>query len=79
MKKLSASDIKEAKRIARENFESASEISDKEYVKLPHFKFKEIYIVNPWMSINGETTLSDEEAIKTYGLANVINLILQLI
>lgn len=79
MKKLSASDIKKAKQIALENFERASEISDAEYRKLPHFEFKGIYIVNPWMDIYGETTLSDEEAIKTYGLTNVINLILQLI
>lgn len=34
-----------------------------------------IEIINPWMDNEGENELTDEEAIKMYGLVNVVNFI----
>ena len=80
MKKLSASDIRKAKKIAHENFYFISEgNSGVDSSELPHFDFNGICIVDPWMDETGRFEYSDEEAIETYGLANVINFILQII
>lgn len=67
--------MKKAKKIAYENFSKAIGIGD----GFPYFIFNDVRIVNPWIDETGRFDLSDEKAIKTYGLENVLNFIIDVL
>ena len=73
--KITKKEIEKVKKIAYENFNKAIGIGD----GLPYFIFNDVRIVNPWIDESGRFDLSDEKAIKTYGLENVINFIIDVL
>ena len=71
--KITAQDIKRVKQIAEKNFILSEDVGDDGMVS---FEFNGMKIINPWISECGRFELSDEEAIKTYGLQNVLNFVM---
>jgi len=71
--KITTKEIAKVKAIAEKNFIDSSEIGDEGMVS---FEFNGMCIINPWMDESGRFDLTDEEAIKTYGLENVLNFII---
>lgn len=73
--KITKKEIEKVKKIAHKNFNKAIGIGD----GLPYFIFNDVRIVNPWMDETGRFDLTDAEAIKTYGLENVLNFIVDVL
>ena len=71
--KITKRDIDKVKEIAEKNFTDSCEIGDEGMVS---FEFHGMNIIDPWMSECGRFELSDEKAIETYGLENVLNFIM---
>ena len=71
--KITAEQIKKVKAIAEKNFIDSSEVGDEGMIS---FEFNGMNIINPWYDDSGRFELSDEEAIKLYGLENVLNFII---
>lgn len=68
--------IAKAKEIAERNFIESSEIGDE---GMAQFVFNGISIIDPWMDETGRFSLTDAEAVKLYGLENVINFIFDIL
>lgn len=68
-------DFEIVKAFAYENLEMQAEGEE----NLVGFEFNGIYIVNPWVDETGRFDLSDEKAIETYGLDNVLKFICDVI
>ena len=71
--KINKEDIKKVKAIAEKNFIDSAEVGDEGMVS---FEFNGIKIINPWIDETGRIDFTDEEAIKHYGLENVLNFIM---
>ena len=71
--KITVKEIEKVKAIAEKNFIDSSEVGDEGMVS---FEFNGMKIISPWISECGRFELSDEKAIETYGLENVLNFIM---
>lgn len=71
--KITKRDIDKVKAIAEKNFILSSDVGDDGMVS---FEFHGMNIIDPWISECGRFELSDEKAIETYGLENVLNFIM---
>lgn len=74
--KITKRDIEKVKQIAEKNFILSSEVGDDDMVS---FEFNGMNIIDPWISECGRFELSDEKAIETYGLENVLNFIMNVL
>lgn len=74
--KITKRDIEKVKQIAEKNFILSSEVGDDGMVS---FEFNGMNIIDPWISECGRFELSDEKAIETYGLENVLNFIMNIL
>lgn len=74
--KITKRDIDKVKAIAEKNFILSSEVGDDDMVS---FEFNGMNIIDPWISECGRFELSDEKAIETYGLENVLNFIMNVL
>lgn len=70
--KINAINIAQAKELAENNFIESAETGDE---GMTYFMFDGIKIINPWVDETGCLDLTDKEAIKLYGLQNVLNFI----
>lgn len=73
--KITAKEIKKVKAIAEKNFIDSMEL-DIDTSGMVSFEFNGMNIINPWIDESGRFDLSDEKAIETYGLENVLNFII---
>ena len=75
MMEYTEKDFEIVKAFAYENLEMQAEgVED-----LVGFEFNGIYIVNPWVDETGRFDLTDEEAVETYGLDNVVKFVCDII
>lgn len=74
--KITKRDIEKVKQIAEKNFILSSEVGNDGMVS---FEFNGMNIIDPWISECGRFELSDEKAIETYGLENVLNFIMNVL
>ena len=74
--KFTKNEIEKAKEIAERNLFESAEIGDE---GMAYFMFNEVRIVNPWVDETGRFDLTDAEAVKTYGLENVMNFIIDVL
>lgn len=72
---ITSEQIAKVKEFAQEQF-FESENGDENMI---HFMFCAIKIVNPWIDDTGRFDFTDEEAVKHYGLENVMNFILNVL
>ena len=76
MKSFSFEEIAKAKEIANRNFDESALITDED---MTGFWFNGMKIINPWIDEFGDKEFTDEQAIKHYGLENVLNFIINIL
>ena len=76
MKRFTNEQIERVKALAEMNYIDSSEIGNE---NMTGFEFNGIKIINPWIDETGRFDLNDEQAIKTYGLENVLNFIMNML